>query len=108
MDEQWNCTGFDWDDGNSEKNWLRHQVSRSECEEVFFNLPLVVHEDREHSEEEDRFLALGQTDTGRLLFVVYTFRGERIRVISARDMTPRERRWYEHDSESQAEADPQV
>lgn len=108
MDERWDCTGFEWDDGNSEKNWIRHRVIRSECEQVFFNLPLVVREDREHSEGEDRFWALGQTDAGRRLFVVYTFRGDLIRVISARDMTPRERRSYEHDSEDQVEADPQV
>src|SRR4051794_15706759 len=86
---------FDWDGGNAEKNWLRHRVSQAECEQAFFNQPLVVAEDDLHSGEELRYLALGQADSGRLLFVVYTLRSERIRVISARDMTRRERKEYE-------------
>ncbi len=87
---------FEWNDGNADKNWIRHRVSWQECEQVFFNRPLVVGDDEEHSLSEDRYYAFGQTDAGRRLFVVYTVRGERIRVISARDMTPRERRMYEH------------
>jgi len=89
------CIGFQWDEGNAEKNWLRHKVSRVECEEVFFNEPLLVAEDVEHSGVEPRFYALGQTDEGRLLFVVCTVRDELIRVISARDMSRREKKEYE-------------
>jgi hypothetical protein len=85
------CTGFEWDEGNSEKNWLRHRVSRAEAEEVFFNRPLVVADDAGHSGEEDRFYALGQTHRQRALFVVFTIREPLVRVISARDMTKRER-----------------
>ncbi|MCB1034324.1 MAG: BrnT family toxin [Acidobacteria bacterium] len=88
------CGGFDWDDGNAQKNWIRHKVSRGECEQVFFNYPWVVAEDQVHSHGEDRFYGLGQTDQGRALFIVFTIRGDLIRVISARDMTPRERRRY--------------
>lgn len=88
-------TEFEWDAGNAEKNWLRHQVSQAECEQVFFNLPFVVSEDDLHSHDELRYYALGQTDAGRPLFIVYTLRGEKIRVISARDMTRRERKEYE-------------
>ena len=87
-------SGFDWDEGNAEKNRIRHGVSRAECEQVFFNRPWLVFEDRAHSFEEDRYYALGSTDRGRLLFVVFTLRGELIRLISARDMTPRERRRF--------------
>lgn len=93
-------TEFEWDAGNAEKNWLRHRVSQAECEQVFFNLPLVVSEDGLHSLEESRFYALGRTDAGRLLFVVYTLRGEKIRVISARDMTRREQKEYEKEYEA--------
>lgn len=89
------CTGFEWDKGNSDKNWIKHRVSRSECEQVFFNLPLVVTDDTKHSKEESRFFALGQTDTGRGLFVIFTVRGDTIRVISARDMNRKERRIYD-------------
>lgn len=96
--KHFNAVGFEWDGGNSEKNQVRHGVSRQESEQVFFNRPLVVEDDALHSETESRFYGLGRTDADRLLFVVYTFRGEepRIRVISARDMTPHERREYEH------------
>lgn len=99
-------TGFEWDDGNAEKSWARHRVSRSESEQVFFNQPFIVHEDPLHSDAEDRFYALGQTDSGRELFVVFTLRGELIRVISARDMTPKERRRYQ--DVAALEADPEV
>jgi uncharacterized DUF497 family protein len=97
------CTGFQWDDGNSEKNWVRHGVTRSECEQLFFNHPLIVAPDVKHSQEEARYYALGHTDAHRLLFVVFTFRDELttslIRVISARDMTKKERRNYEKERE---------
>lgn len=101
---------FEWDEGNSEKNWILHQVSRQEAEEVFFNRPLVVEDDVVHSDIEDRFYALGRTDADRLLFIVYTLRGEppRLRVISARDMEPHERREYERAKAQIFEADPEV
>jgi hypothetical protein len=85
------CTGFEWDEGNAGKNWEKHRVSDGECEQVFFNQPLVALPDSEHSELEDRILVLGKTDSGRRLFVVCTVRGDLIRLISARDMTKRER-----------------
>ena len=88
------CTGFEWDEHNAAKNWERHGVSPYECEEVFFNSPLVVQEDRKHSGQELRFYALGQTHAGRLRFVVFTLRGQSIRVISARDMSRKEREVY--------------
>jgi len=46
------CTGFDWDEGNSEKNWKNHQVTRIESEQVFFNLPIVLGDDKKHSQDE--------------------------------------------------------
>jgi uncharacterized DUF497 family protein len=89
------CTGFQWDDGNSGKNWYKHQVSRTETEEVFFNRPIRVAQSNGRSLEEDRFAAFGQTSEGRLLTVVFTIRGDQIRVISARPMARKERRIYE-------------
>ncbi|NOQ22904.1 MAG: BrnT family toxin [Candidatus Aegiribacteria sp.] len=88
------CTGFEWDEGNATKNWEKHDVSQSECEQVFFNKPLIIRRDSAHSETESRYYVLGQTDSGRLLFVVLTIREKLIRVISARDMTKREERRY--------------
>jgi uncharacterized protein len=87
-------TGFDWDAGNLTKNWLKHDVTSEECEQVFFNVPLLVYFDRKHSQIEDRYYAYGRTDVGRKLLVVFTPRGSLIRVISARDMTDVERRRY--------------
>lgn len=95
LDKLSECSGFEWDEGNAAKNWIKHKVSQSECERVFFNLPLVVGDDSKHSRVENRYFALRQTDTGRGLFVVFTVRGDRIRVISARDMNRKERRTYD-------------
>ncbi|MDD3618445.1 MAG: BrnT family toxin [Desulfobulbaceae bacterium] len=88
------CSGFEWDEGNIEKNWLKHKVTPAKCEQVFFNQPLVVQDDMQHSAAEKRFYALGRTDIKRLLFIVFTVRKNRIRVISARDMSRKERRSF--------------
>ena len=88
------CGGFDWDKGNWNKNWLKHGVSVAECEQVFFNLPLVFGYDPKHSYAEERHYALGKTDANRLLFVVFIIRKNNIRVICARDMTKKEQEVY--------------
>jgi uncharacterized DUF497 family protein len=88
------CVGFEWDAGNQGKNWQAHRVSDGECEEIFFNDPLVTGADRKHSKHERRYCALGRTDAQRALFVSFTIRRNLIRVISARDMTRRELRKY--------------
>lgn len=89
------CDGFEWDEGNSDKNWDLHQVSKAECEEVFFNVPLIVADDTKHSTTEKRYYVLGQTDRERLLFIAFTIRRNLVRVISARDMNQRETKRYE-------------
>lgn len=94
------CTGFDWDQGNIDKNWLKHKVSPTECEQVFFNHPLVIQDDAKHSKTEKRFYALGRTDLKRTLFVVFTVRENLIRVISARNMSRKEREVYNHEQEN--------
>lgn len=88
------CKGFDWDQGNLEKNWIKHQVAPFECEQIFFNQPLVVANDDKHSKDEKRYYALGRSDEDRCLFVVFTVRGDLIRIISARDMNKKERKIY--------------
>jgi len=90
-----NCEGFLWDRGNSDKNWIKHKVSRLECEEVFFNLPLVISDDFGHSVSEKRYYALGRSKSERYLFIAFTIRNTLIRVISARDMNKKERKIYE-------------
>ena len=91
--------GFEWDEGNIRKNWERHRVSYIECEEIFFNSPIVFNKDEPHSASEDRYFVLGKTDADRLLFVVFTVRDRKIRVISARDMNRKERKVYEQTQE---------
>lgn len=88
------CTGFQWDAGNATKNREFHRVSQAECEQIFFNKPFLVADDVKHSQEEPRLFALGRTNAGRRLFVVFTVRGDLVRVISARDMSRDERRAY--------------
>ncbi len=87
-------TGFDWDEGNRTKNWDQHKVAWPECEEVFFREPLLVDPDPAHSESEERFHLLGRTVAERWLFIVFTVRKNKIRIISARDMSKKERRAY--------------
>ena len=89
-----NCKGFEWDKGNSNKNWHLHRVTDSECEDVFFNLPLIVAADVKHSNRERRFYALGRTENNRWLFIAFNIREDLIRIISAREMTGREQRKY--------------
>lgn len=87
---------FQWDPGNTEKNLTKHSVSSQEAEEVFAAKPFITHQDIIHSsEKEQRFQGLGQTKSGRKLFVAFTIRERKIRVISIRDMKKKERISYE-------------
>ena len=89
------AVSFQWDEGNSEKNWIKHGITQTECEQTFFNLPFLVFDDRRHSQNEERFYALGRTDAGKGLFIVFAYRDPSlIRVISARKMTKGERDYY--------------
>jgi uncharacterized protein len=87
--------GFQWDRGNSHKNLVKHNVQNWECEQIFFNKPLLILEDQAHSIAENRWAAFGKTDSGRLMLVIFTKRGNLLRVISARDMNRKERKFYE-------------
>lgn len=88
------CTGFQWDKGNSEKNWETHKVLKSECEQAFFNKPLVITDSQKETDKEKRWYLLGRTDLDRKLFIVFSVRKNLIRVISARDMSKKERKKY--------------
>jgi uncharacterized DUF497 family protein len=87
--------GFQWDQGNIDKNFIKHNVENWECEQLFFNKPLLVLDDLIHSVAEKRWAAFGRTDAGRHLVVVFTKRGNLLRVISARDMNKKERKFYD-------------
>jgi len=88
-------SGFQWDEGNIDKNLITHHVENWECEQAFFNRPLFVLDDPTHSAFEKRWAAFGKTDADRLLVVIFTERDNLIRVISARDMNKRERKFFD-------------
>ena len=81
--------GFEWDEGNIEKNLLKHKVIPEEAEEAFSNDPRKVFKARY-----GRYHLYGQTDGGRMLFVVFELKETVARVISARDMDKKERKIY--------------
>ncbi|HEX9687722.1 MAG TPA: BrnT family toxin [Thermoanaerobaculia bacterium] len=94
------AAGFDWGTGNVEKNWIKHAVRYTECEEVFSREPVVVPARERPGFRERRFVVLGRTALGRQLSIAFTFRGDRIRVVSARDMNRKERREYLRNEET--------
>ena len=87
---------FEWDAGNVDKNWIKHRVSQEECEEAFFDPhKRLLGESVALEDGEKRYLQLGRTSKNRLLFIVFTMRRTKIRVISARDLNHREKKRYE-------------
>lgn len=86
---------FEWDRGNSLKNWEKHRVKNEEAEEIFFDHRKRMAKDSLHSGNEKRYLCVGKTKKGRLLFVVFTIRALKVRVISARQLNKREIKLYE-------------
>jgi len=87
--------GFEWDDGNRSKNFRKHGITDAEIEQVFLNDPYFTSMDEKHSSEELRERILGKTDAGKLVFAVYTTRGNLIRDIHARGMNREERKQYD-------------
>jgi uncharacterized DUF497 family protein len=86
---------FEWDENKAAKNLSKHQVSFDEAKTVFDDPLYIDFYDPDHSEDEDRYLIVGQSTRGRLLIVSYTERGNSVRLISAREVTSKERRVYE-------------
>jgi uncharacterized protein len=88
---------FEWDPTKASHNLEKHGVSFEEAQTAFDDSLFLAFEDPKHSEEERRYLLMGQSSRGRLLVVAYTERRDKIRVISAREATRRERKAYEED-----------
>jgi uncharacterized DUF497 family protein len=86
--------GFEWDEANWRKSELKHGVAASEAQEALLNHPLCE-VDLRHSDREQRYIALGVTGGGRRLFVAFTIRKNRVRIISARPMSRKERQIHE-------------
>ena len=86
---------FDWDEGNLDKSFRKHGITANESEEIFLDENLGVTSDINHVQNEKRFIALGKTTAGKILFVVFTIRKNKIRIISARFANKKERSHYE-------------
>jgi uncharacterized DUF497 family protein len=87
-------TGFQWDSGNLTKSAGRHGVSPEEAEEVFFRAPWIINDTR-LEDNEPRWAAIGQSERGRALRVLFTLRTGKIRPISCRPASRKERKAYE-------------
>ncbi len=89
---------FEWDPNKARRNLEIHGVSFDEASTAFRDtLSLTIH-DPLHSDEEDRFVLIGNSNRNRLLVVVHTERGEKIRIVSARKATRKERKQYEENT----------
>jgi uncharacterized protein len=86
---------FEWDENKAESNFLKHGIQFEEAVTVFADPYLLFTEDSSHSQGEEREWAIGETEDGSLVVVVFTMRGEQIRIISARKATKRECQQYE-------------
>jgi len=90
---------FEWHTYKAEINTKKHNVSFDEAKTIFGDKRHLEFPDREHSDEELRYLAIGRSENGRLLTIVFTERGTKLRLISARMAEPWERREYENADE---------
>lgn len=86
---------FDWDEGNLDKSFKKHGITANESEEIFLDENLGVTSDIKHAQDEKRLIALGKTLAGKILFVIFTLRKNKIRIISARFANKKERSHYE-------------
>lgn len=86
---------FDWDIWNHQKNEIKHGISRHEAESVFFDKNITIYEDIKHSVSEKRWIAYGRSSYHNVLMLAFTLRGHKVRIISARKASKKERNIYE-------------
>ena len=89
---------FEWDPRKAETNMQKHGVSFTEAGTVFGDEVAITVPDPDHSKNEDRYITIGWSNQYRLLMVSHTDRGDRIRIISARELTKTERKAYEEEN----------
>lgn len=87
--------GFEWDEGNIDKNWRKHKVTNKESEEVFADKRFIFGKDVKHSTKEPRYLIYGKSKSRKHLSLAFTFRNSKIRIISSRLMSKKERTKYD-------------
>ncbi len=86
---------FEWDKGNINKNLKKHRVTNEEAEEIFVNNPLISKDPKHSTKREKRYQSTGLTNKGKTLFISFTLRNNKIRIISARLASRKERKVYE-------------
>ena len=90
---------FEWDETKAVANIEKHGISFDEAQTIFSDPDSLTIYDDAHSENEERFIDIGRSTAGRILVVVYTERDDRIRIITSRFATARERAQYaQHDT----------
>lgn len=90
-----NIVGFEWDKGNIDKSYRKHGITTNEAEEVFLDQEQLIFEDDKHSQKEKRFTIIGKIRKRSILFLSFTIRENKVRIISARKANVKERRKYE-------------
>jgi uncharacterized DUF497 family protein len=93
---------FEWDPAKAANNLKKHRVSFAEASTVFEDDFSITVADLDHSPDEERYLIIGTSSRGKLLIVSFAERSDRLRIISARTMTGKERRQYEETEDRQA------
>jgi uncharacterized DUF497 family protein len=86
---------FEWDVAKASKNFLSHRVLFTDAATAFFDQDAIYYKDEEHSDDEERYIVIGRSQRDRQLFIVHVYRGVRVRIISARTASQRERSVYE-------------
>ena len=86
---------FEWDEAKAIANLSKHGVSFDEAETIFDDPLYIDFYDPDHSADEHRYIIIGESRQGRILMVAYTERNDTIRIISSREVTPKERKAYE-------------
>lgn len=89
---------FEWDPQKAEMNLRKHGVSFAEAGTVFGDDFAITVPDPDHSIDEERYITVGRSNRGRLLMIAHTDRNDKTRIISARELTPRERKDYEENN----------
>lgn len=85
---------FEWDSGNQDKSLKKHGITNQEAEEIFLNFNIIF-EDINHSLKENRFIILGKSTNEKLIFSSFTARNSKVRIISSRPASKKERINYE-------------
>lgn len=88
-------SGFQWDKWNIDKSYKKHGITPNETEEVFLDEDVKIENDIKHQEQEDRYIVIGKTTEDKILFVVFTIRTDKIRIISGRMANNKEKEVYQ-------------